>query len=280
LFKSYLSDRLFQVKEADETSKILEIKAGVPQGSVLGPVLYTIYTADLPQTDYITSATFADDTAILASNKDPSIATHQLQNGLDSITKWLQKWRIKASASKSVQVTFTLRRGNCPPVTLENAILPHHDHVRYLGLHLDRRLTWNHHIKTKREELRFQFREYYWLLGRNSKLSTDNKLLIYKSILKPVWMYGIQLWGSASNSNILILQRMQNNILRSICNAPWFTTNSEIHKYLEIDTVKEEILCSTKVYKERLKRHPNELAVKLTTRDYGKRLKRKDIIMD
>lgn len=278
LFESYLSGRLFQVKETDDTSKILEIKAGVPQGSVLGPVLYTIYTADLPQTDGITTATFADDTAILASNKDPSIATHMLQNGLDNITKWLQKWRIKASASKSLQVTFTLRRGNCPPVTLENVILPHQDHVRYLGLHLDRRLTWNHHIKTKREELRFRFRDYYWLLGRNSKLYTDNKLLIYKSILKPVWMYGIQLWGSASNSNISILQRMQNNILRSICNAPWFTTNSEIHKYLEMNTVKEEILFASKVYKERLIRHPNELAVKLTTRDYGKRLKRKDIL--
>jgi hypothetical protein len=58
------------------------------------------------------------------------------------------------------------------------------------------------------------------------------------------------------------------------------TTNSEIHKYLEMNTVKEEILFATKVYKERLIRHLNELAVKLTTGDYGTRLKRKDILTD
>ncbi|CAH2231229.1 jg21233 [Pararge aegeria aegeria] len=57
-----------------------------------------------------------------------------------------------------------------------------------------------------------------WLLGRNSKLSTDNKLLIYKMILKLVCMDGIQLWGSASNSNITI-QRSQNDVMRTISNV-------------------------------------------------------------
>jgi hypothetical protein len=278
LFSSYLNERMFQVKELDKTSGFYEIKAGVPQGSVLGPVLYTIYTADLPEIANITTATFADDTAILASNKDPVAATQILQKGLHEITKWLRKWRIKPSASKSIQVTFTLRKGNCPPVTLENNTLPQQDSVRYLGLHLDRRLTWNHHIKTKREELNIRYKNLYWIMGRNSKLAVDNKLLIYKTMLKPVWLYGIQLWGSASNSNISILQRIQNSILRAICTAPWFATNMEIHKYLSMPTVKEEITNVTQGYRWRLENHPNELATRLTNKSYGKRLKRKDIL--
>lgn len=113
---------------------------------------------------------------------------------------------------------------------------------------------------------------------RNNKLSIDNKLLIYKTILKPVWMYGIQMWGSASNSNISMLQRMQNIILRSLSNAPWFMTNTEIHQQLKINTVKEEIHHTTQRYRRRLEKHSNELAEKLTTRIYHKHLKRKDLL--
>jgi hypothetical protein len=62
----------------------------------------------------------------------------------------------------------------------------------------------------------------YWIIGRKSKLSLENKLLIYKTILKPIWTYGISLWGTASNSNIEIRQRFQNKFLRSIVNALWY----------------------------------------------------------
>lgn len=177
-----------------------------------------------------------------------------------------------------MQVTFALRPGNCPPVHLDSYALPHQDTVRYLGLHLDRRLTWRHHIKTKRQQLKLRYTNLSWILGRNSKLSVDNKLLIYKSILKPVWMYGVQLWGSASDSNISIIQRMQNMALRSICSVPWFITNTEIHHYLSMNTVKEEITKATASYRRRLEGHPNELATTLRTLSYNKRLKRKDIL--
>ena len=65
--------------------------------------------------------------------------------------------------------------------------------------------------------------------------------MLYKAILKPVWIYGIQLWGTASNSNIEILQGFQSKILRSLIDAPWYVTNETIHRDLKIPTVKEEI---------------------------------------
>ena len=78
----------------------------------------------------------------------------------------------------------------------------------------------------------------YWLIGRNSKLSTYNKLLIYKHVLKPVWTYGIQLWGCASETNIAIIQMFQNKALRTIVNAPWYMRNYDLHRDLQIDKVK------------------------------------------
>jgi len=80
-----------------------------------------------------------------------------------------------------------------------------------------------------------------WITGRKSKLSLENKLLIYKPILNPIWTYGIPLWGTASNSNIEILQRFQNKVLRSIVNAPWYVSNIILHTDLQIPTLKAEI---------------------------------------
>jgi len=78
--------------------------------------------------------------------------------------------------------------------------LPQADEVKYLGIHLDRRLTWHTHITTKRKQLGLKLRNLYWIIGRKSQLSLENKLLVYKVIVKPVWTYGIQLWGTAPNS--------------------------------------------------------------------------------
>jgi hypothetical protein len=126
---------------------------------------------------------------------------------------------MKANETKLTHVTFTTRRATCPPVHINDVQLPQTDDVKYLGLHLDRRLTWHKHIFTKRKQLGLTLTKMHWLLGRQPKHSTTNKLL-YKTILKPIWTYGIQLWDTASTSNIEILERFQSKALRMIVDAP------------------------------------------------------------
>jgi hypothetical protein len=111
---------------------------------------------------------------------------------------------------------FSARRKMCPPVHINDAQIPQENHVKYLGLHLDRHLTWHTHFSVKHKQLGLSLTKMYWLLGRKSKLSTNNKLLIYK----PIWTYGIQLWGTTSNSNIEILESFQSRVLWLIVNAP------------------------------------------------------------
>jgi hypothetical protein len=95
----------------------------------------------------------------------------------------------------------------------------------------------------------------YWLLGRKSKLSVNNKLLTYKVILKPIWTYGIQLWGTTSNSNIEILERFQSKVLRLIVDAPWYVSNSVIRNDLQVPTVKEEISRFSSNYNVRISKY-------------------------
>jgi hypothetical protein len=99
----------------------------------------------------------------------------------------------------------------------------------------------------------------YWIIGRKSEISLENKLLIYKTILKPNCTYCIPLWGTASNSNIEILQRFQNKVLRSTVNAPRYVLNTLLHTDLQIPTVKAEITNFSIKYGEKLTTHPNEL---------------------
>jgi hypothetical protein len=93
----------------------------------------------------------------------------------------------------------------------------------------------------QKKQLGLQFHRMYWIIGRKLKLPLETKVLIYKTILKPIWTYGIPLWDTVNKSNIEILQRFQNKILRSIVNAPWYVPKTVIHTDLQIPLVKAEI---------------------------------------
>jgi hypothetical protein len=94
------------------------MKTGVPQGSILGSLLYTKYTADIPLHPSTFLSTFADDTCILSPHPDPNQASAFLKSHLNDLQDWFRKWRIKANENKSFLITFTLRKAQCPPVFL------------------------------------------------------------------------------------------------------------------------------------------------------------------
>lgn len=277
VLESYLKNRYFRVKYKHSITGNYAMNAGVPQGSVLGPILYLIFTSDLPTDEAVLTSTFADDTAIISTHSNPKVASLRLNNHLKHVETWLKKWRMKVNALKSKHVTFALRMDICPPVYLNSIAIPHADKVVYLGIHLDRRLTWRKHIEAKRLQMKLKACQLHWLINHHSKLSLDSKVILYNSILKPIWTYGIQLWGTASISNIELIQRAQSKILRTITGAPWYVRNSNIHRDLNVPLVKDEFLKMKMKYIERLENHPNPLARVLTQSRTHSRLRRADL---
>jgi hypothetical protein len=95
------------VKVETGYTELSPVNASIPQGSVLGPLLYLLYIADMPTSSESTTATFADDTAVLAMDSDPAIASQKMQTNLLAIQNWFKKWRMKANRCRSIHFTFT-----------------------------------------------------------------------------------------------------------------------------------------------------------------------------
>jgi hypothetical protein len=115
--KSYLQARHFHVKVAQQYTELFPVKAGVPQSSVLGSLLYLLYTADLPTSPNTTTATFVDDNAVLATDSDPAIASHKLQTGLLAIKKWLKTWRHVRRSTISCNYSNAVDKSFCAVIT-------------------------------------------------------------------------------------------------------------------------------------------------------------------
>ena len=104
-------------------------------------------------------------------------------------------------------------------------------------------------IARKRKQIDLKTKDINWLIRKNFHLSIQNKLHIYKAVIKPIWSYGIELWGCVSKSDIVIMQRSQSKILRAIANAPRYVTSHTLHTDFNIpyvtSSMKESINVTT-----------------------------------
>jgi hypothetical protein len=272
-----LSDRTFVVRQNSNRSKYFNNKADVPRGSDIAPFLYSVFTHNIPNTSYTKLVTYADDTAITASNENSTIVSSMIRQHLNIIHLWTKRWKIKINKSKSSYITFTLKRETCPPVTFNNIPIPVYTETKYLGLILDRRLTWASHIKNKRRALNSRLHLFKPLL--RSKMNIKSKTFIYKLLLKPLWNCGIQLWGAAKPSNLATLQSFQSICLRLIYSSPWYVTNKNLNKDFRMEPLNKIAKNFYNKYHNKIQSNNNPLISKLSSNKQPnnpiRRLKRK-----
>jgi ABC-type dipeptide/oligopeptide/nickel transport system ATPase component len=128
------------VKQEDEYTELNKIKDGVPLGSVLGPILYLLYTSDLAQPEEAIVATFADDIAIMAVGDGVEAAAEKLRCAVDKVNNWTRKLLIKLNEAKSVHVDFTNKKCLPIPTTINDEVIPHSNTAKYIGMTLDAKL--------------------------------------------------------------------------------------------------------------------------------------------
>ncbi|GFW14287.1 RNA-directed DNA polymerase from mobile element jockey [Trichonephila clavipes] len=206
LINSYLVNRSFQVKVNNTLSSTVFIKNGVTQGSLLGPILFNIYINDIPSHTLTMTNIYADDTSISATYKNHHTITKALNAHLILLEEFFNTWKIKINVDKIVAVLFTRRRKPCTPPTLYSTPLHWSQSTKYLGLVLEKNLTWKQHILHARDKFRNAMRSLYPLICRNSHLNIYNKVLLYTAVLRPILAYGCPVWGYAANSNIKLFR--------------------------------------------------------------------------
>lgn len=244
LLASFLRDRSFRAKTGNALSGPRPIEAGVPQGSALSPLLYAVFTADIPRTPFTTLAMYADDTAIIARSHQARLATQRLQVAADQLEDWFTNSRISVNPEKSsaLLISTSTKPSKCQPtghVRMFDQDIPWKDQVKYLGVILDKRLSFIKHVDYALSKGKMAAARLYPLTCRKSKLSIRNKLKLYKSIIRPMMTYASPAWSHVSDHQIHRLQVFQNKLLRQIFNAPWYVRNSQLHREANLPTLKK-----------------------------------------
>ena len=215
IIQNYLKKRTLAVSVNDTHSNTQKIAAGVPQGSILGPVLFLYYINDIPQNTKVKIALFADDTALYSSSWRNEVAIKNLQIYINSLMKYYNKWKIKINEAKTEQVMFSLKKNRkpIPGITINGTTTIASPSAKYLGMHLDKKLLYWKHINETRIKIGKLTGLLYCLINRKSTLTTQNKLTIYKTLIKPVLLYAAPVWSSAANTYIQKHKQHKTNYL-------------------------------------------------------------------
>ncbi|GFW30849.1 probable RNA-directed DNA polymerase from transposon X-element, partial [Trichonephila clavipes] len=164
---------------------------------------------------------FADDTAILAQSNELQLVTHFLHKHIAKLEDWFSTWKIALNVAKTEAVFFSHHIKKEPPkLYLHNTHVPWSKSTKYLGVILDKRLTFKQHIIHIRRNFNISVAKVFPLIARKSCLSLRNKMLIYKLVLRPILQYASPIWGHAAYSNIKMLESAQNKIIKIITDSP------------------------------------------------------------
>lgn len=249
IVQSFLTDRYFYVYIGNTSSDTVKITAGVPQGSSLSPVLYNIYTSDITENIDCDISLFADDTALYHSDVDPKNITRKLEKNLSSLQAYFFKWKIKTNPTKTACTFFSRKRSQkfLPdrPLKFNYQNIPWSNDIKYLGVHLDKTLTYALHVNKTIEKTNKLIKALYPLIKRHSPLNTSNKLLIFKMVFQPILTYASPVWGNCAKTHKKKLQIQQNKILKMAMDLPWYSSTKLLHDHTNTRLIED--ICSKNI---------------------------------
>ena len=248
-FRSYLSDRSQYVRIGNKSSNTLPITHGVPQGSVLGPILFLLFINDFPCSSIFFKFTlFADDSNLLSKfkNSTPALIHSTLQNNLQHVYNWLQVNKIKVNVSKCKFIIFSYgRKTEIAPLRFGDGEITETNEYKFLGVILDNRLTFKSHIN----HIKSKISQSIGILYKLNKFMPPNILkTLYETLIKPYITYGIEAWHSAPNYILEKVRVLQKKSIRAICDLSYNAHTNECFKTLKLLKIDEIFTENIAVY--------------------------------
>ncbi len=275
-FQSYLSDRTQQVKFDDHVSEKIEINHGVPQGTVLGPLLFIFYLNDLTWVvKNCTLKMFADDTLIYYASSNVNDINNMINEDLKNVNEWLCTNTMALNLEKTKFMLISNRTSdiNCE-IKLNNYIIETVSEFKYLGVVVDEHLTFQKHAIYLSGKIN---KKVGFLYRIGKYLSECTKLLIYKTIIAPHFNYCSTVIFMMNKTDLNDLQVAQNKALRCITRSDYYTKISHMLEVTSLLSVQQITILNTfvfiyKVNNNLLPKHlKNNLTLVSEVHNYGTR---------
>ena len=225
---NYLSSRKQRVKINSATSSLLSVNAGVPQGSVLGPLLFLVYVNDIAENLLSLVRLFADDSSLFFSATNLKDIEGVINHDLSLISEWAKKWLVDFNPIKTVAMLFSLRPIDALPLlNFNNSIIDFVESHKHLGITFSCNGQWHTHIKTIQKGA-------YKILGimRKLKYSFSRQTLnqMYVSYVRPLLEYSSIVWDGCTEQDKTALERLQNEAARIVTGLTRSTSIVNLYK--------------------------------------------------
>lgn len=216
-FASYLTNRQQFVHINGTNSNFSLIHCGVPQGSILGPLLFLIYINDITNTsDICNFILFADDTNVFLSDKDPHILNQKINAEFEKIQNWFKCNKLSLNIKKTHYLLFNTRHHDPSLIHIQN--LTRQNKTKFLGVYIDDNLNWNDHITHVMDKIS----RAVGILNKARKLLPTKALkTLYCSLVLPYLQYCNIVWGSNYYARLHRLFLLQKKAIRIINNAEY-----------------------------------------------------------
>ena len=233
--KNLISNRTFRVRIGSTLSDLHMQENGVPQGSAISPTLFMLLINDILEDtpSHIRYSLYADDIAIWSVHPDINMAKIGIQNTLDKISRWQDKWGTRFSPNKSNYILFTYKK-IIPTInlTIKGEPIPEAKSTFFLGMNLDSKLKWNKHIQYLADACNKRLNVLRSIQNHNWGADMYSMVKFYKAFIRAKMDYGCHLYDAAAKTNKKILNTIQNNALR-IATGGLHNTQKE---FLEAET--------------------------------------------
>lgn len=239
-FKSYLDSRTHYVQISGTNSDCIEVKLGVPQGSILGPLLFNIYINDFVFcSNLLNFFLYADDTVALLSGNNTKILEETMNKELINISNWLIKNKLSINVEKTNFILFgpkILTNVNEISLEIENNIIKRVSSTKYLGVILTSNLSWLEHITYISKKIS---RNIGILSKFKYAFPTHVLMSLYYTLIYPYYTYCLSIWGSCPQTHLNILLKTQKRYVRVIFKMGIYDSTNSVFKDSNIFTISE-----------------------------------------